>query len=107
MLTLLSGGDLEVAKILSSLEKEFKEKLLDTINKTTIFDLQEFVVGYMNGYSHGLSLKHDSENKIINYLKDIKSEIASDTKSITYQTMGQYRTALISMIDKIIKENEK
>jgi ribosome assembly protein YihI (activator of Der GTPase) len=49
MLTLLDGGDLQVAKRLNIQSQEYKDELLDKVNKLNIRDLQEFIFGYMCG----------------------------------------------------------
>jgi hypothetical protein len=49
MLTLLDGGDLDIAKRLNIQPQEYKDELLNKVNKLNIRDLQEFVYGYMCG----------------------------------------------------------
>lgn len=49
MLTLLDSGDLDIAKRLNIQPQEYKDELLNKVNKLNIRDLQEFVYGYMCG----------------------------------------------------------
>lgn len=49
MLCLLDGGDIDIAKRLNTQPQEYKDELLNKINKLNILNLQEFVYGYMCG----------------------------------------------------------
>jgi hypothetical protein len=49
MLTLLDGGDLKIAERLNIQPQEYKDELLNKVNKLNILNLQEFVFGYMCG----------------------------------------------------------
>ena len=49
MLTLLDSGDLDIAGKLNVQSQEYKDDLLNTVNKLNIRDLQEFVFGYICG----------------------------------------------------------
>jgi len=49
MLTLLDGGDLDIAEVLNIQPQKYKDELLEKVNKLNIINLQEFVYGYMTG----------------------------------------------------------
>lgn len=79
MLTMLSGGDLNAAEVLSVQSEEYKKELLKLVNKLNILNLQEFVFGYMCGSGIINKEQNGTEQDLFNFIRnDIK------TKSIEY-----------------------
>ena len=62
MLTMLDGGDLDIADTLSHQSEEYRMKLINIINKSKIFNLQEFVFGYVCGSVYGTNIKLKNNN---------------------------------------------
>ena len=49
ILTLLDGGDLKIVERLNIQPQEYKDELINNVNKLNILNLQEFIFGYMCG----------------------------------------------------------